>query len=255
MVLGGDWIACLLGDDDFFVKNRPSLRVGLVVDRTDAVRPRRERDHGGMRPGVLRRQQPGRRAPRVPLDVVAVPVQDRLRRWELNHRLLRLRFRAVQPGVRQRPDHPVQRQHHVWVSLCLEQVHLAWGPLICTHPLIMPLFSFCRCGAQIGGDLGSSSQALDGILGFGQADSSMLSQLAAARKVRKIFAHCLDTVRGGGIFAIGNVVQPKVKTTPLVQNVYVVVSALFPLSPSSSYLFSLSHNVPSAVLLAVFVCC
>ncbi|XP_066327362.1 aspartic proteinase 36-like [Miscanthus floridulus] len=75
------------------------------------------------------------------------------------------------------------------------------------------------CGAQLGGDLGSSSQALDGILGFGQADSSMLSQLAAARKVRKIFAHCLDTVRGGGIFAIGNVVQPKVKTTPLVQNV------------------------------------
>jgi hypothetical protein len=26
-----------------------------------------------------------------------------------------------------------------------------------------------RCGAQLGGDLGSSSQALDGILGFGQA--------------------------------------------------------------------------------------
>ncbi|AQK52643.1 Eukaryotic aspartyl protease family protein [Zea mays] len=47
----------------------------------------------------------------------------------------------------------------------------------------------------------------------------MLSQLAAACKVRKIFAHCLDTVRGGGIFAIGNVVQPPiVKTTPLVPN-------------------------------------
>ncbi|AQK70886.1 Eukaryotic aspartyl protease family protein [Zea mays] len=75
------------------------------------------------------------------------------------------------------------------------------------------------CGAQLGGDLGSSNQALDGILGFGQSDSSMLSQLAAARRVRKIFAHCLDTVRGGGIFAIGNVVQPKVKTTPLVPNV------------------------------------
>ncbi|KAK8462160.1 hypothetical protein SEVIR_1G160600v4 [Setaria viridis] len=72
------------------------------------------------------------------------------------------------------------------------------------------------CGAQLGGDLGSSSQALDGILGFGQSNSSMLSQLAAAGKVQKIFAHCLDTVHGGGIFAIGNVVQPKVKTTPLV---------------------------------------
>ncbi|KAF8677106.1 hypothetical protein HU200_046571 [Digitaria exilis] len=72
------------------------------------------------------------------------------------------------------------------------------------------------CGAQQGGDLGSSNQALDGILGFGQANTSMLSQLAAAGKVKKIFAHCLDTIKGGGIFAIGDVVQPKVKTTPLV---------------------------------------
>ncbi|KAJ1279088.1 hypothetical protein BS78_04G128700 [Paspalum vaginatum] len=74
------------------------------------------------------------------------------------------------------------------------------------------------CGAQLGGDLGSSNQALDGILGFGQSNSSMLSQLAAAGKVTKIFAHCLDTVHGGGIFAIGDVVQPKVNTTPLVPN-------------------------------------
>ncbi|KAE8815874.1 Aspartic proteinase-like protein 2 [Hordeum vulgare] len=72
------------------------------------------------------------------------------------------------------------------------------------------------CGAKIGGDLGSSSQALDGILGFGQSNSSMLSQLAAAGKVRKVFAHCLDTINGEGISAIGDVVQPKVSTTPLV---------------------------------------
>ncbi|XP_020111758.1 aspartic proteinase-like protein 2 isoform X1 [Ananas comosus] len=74
------------------------------------------------------------------------------------------------------------------------------------------------CGAQQTGDLGSSNEALDGILGFGQANSSMLSQLAASGKVKKIFAHCLDTINGGGIFAIGNVVQPKVNTTPLVPN-------------------------------------
>jgi len=71
--------------------------------------------------------------------------------------------------------------------------------------------------------LGSDSQALDGILGFGQSNSSVLSQLAAASKVPKIFAHCLDTVRGGGIFAIGDVVQPIVKTTPLVPNMYVAL--------------------------------
>ncbi|XP_072970111.1 aspartic proteinase 36-like [Typha angustifolia] len=74
------------------------------------------------------------------------------------------------------------------------------------------------CGAQQAGDLGSSSEALDGILGFGQSNSSMLSQLASAGKVSKVFSHCLDTINGGGIFAIGRVVQPKVKTTPLVPN-------------------------------------
>uniref|UniRef100_A0A0D9W3I4 Peptidase A1 domain-containing protein n=1 Tax=Leersia perrieri TaxID=77586 RepID=A0A0D9W3I4_9ORYZ len=72
------------------------------------------------------------------------------------------------------------------------------------------------CGSQQGGDLGSTNQALDGIIGFGQSNTSMLSQLASAGKVKKIFAHCLDTINGGGVFAIGNVVQPKVKTTPLV---------------------------------------
>lgn len=73
-----------------------------------------------------------------------------------------------------------------------------------------------RCGAQQSGDLGSSSEALDGILGFGQSNSSMISQLASSGKVSKIFAHCLDTINGGGIFTIGHVVQPKVKTTTLV---------------------------------------
>jgi hypothetical protein len=87
----------------------------------------------------------------------------------------------------------------------------------------LPSVVICRCGAKLGGDLGSSNLALDGILGFGQSNSSMLSQLAAAGKVRKMFAHCLDTVNGGGIFAIGNVVQPKVKTTPLVPDMYAII--------------------------------
>ncbi|KAM1169415.1 hypothetical protein ACFX13_031910 [Malus domestica] len=74
------------------------------------------------------------------------------------------------------------------------------------------------CGARQSGQLDKSSEALDGILGFGQANSSVFSQLAASGKVKKQFAHCLDNVRGGGIFAIGQVVEPKVKnTTPLVR--------------------------------------
>ncbi|GAB2287141.1 hypothetical protein Dimus_021527 [Dionaea muscipula] len=72
------------------------------------------------------------------------------------------------------------------------------------------------CGAKQGGQLSSSGEALDGIVGFGQANSSMLSQLAAAGKVKKMFAHCLDGLNGGGIFAIGEVVEPKLNTTPLI---------------------------------------
>ncbi|RDY03359.1 Aspartic proteinase-like protein 2 [Mucuna pruriens] len=72
------------------------------------------------------------------------------------------------------------------------------------------------CGARQSGDLSSSNEeALDGILGFGRANSSMISQLANSGKVKKMFAHCLNGVNGGGIFAIGHVVQPKVNMTPL----------------------------------------
>ncbi|XP_057960941.1 aspartic proteinase 36 [Malania oleifera] len=74
------------------------------------------------------------------------------------------------------------------------------------------------CGDKQSGELGTSSEALDGILGFGQANSSLISQLSSSGKVKKKFAHCLDNVNGGGIFAIGEVVQPKLNTTPLVPN-------------------------------------
>ncbi|KAJ8747891.1 hypothetical protein K2173_012781 [Erythroxylum novogranatense] len=74
------------------------------------------------------------------------------------------------------------------------------------------------CGAVQSGGLGSSTEALDGILGFGQSNSSMLSQLASAGKVKRVFSHCLDSVNGGGIFAIGELVSPKFNTTPMVPN-------------------------------------
>ncbi|KAK3021909.1 hypothetical protein RJ639_047626, partial [Escallonia herrerae] len=74
------------------------------------------------------------------------------------------------------------------------------------------------CGARQSGDLGYSEDALDGILGFGKSNSSIVSQLASTGKVKKMFAHCLDGANGGGIFAIGHVVQPRVNTTPLVAN-------------------------------------
>nr|CAN83119.1 hypothetical protein VITISV_043393 [Vitis vinifera] len=87
-------------------------------------------------------------------------------------------------------------------------------PHLNNNPLLeVPL----RCSATQSGDL-SSEEALDGILGFGKSNTSMISQLASSGKVRKMFAHCLDGLNGGGIFAIGHIVQPKVNTTPLVPN-------------------------------------
>ncbi|XP_051139999.1 aspartic proteinase 36-like [Andrographis paniculata] len=74
------------------------------------------------------------------------------------------------------------------------------------------------CSAKQSGELGSSTEAVDGIIGFGQANTSILSQLASSGKVKKIFSHCLDGSKGGGIFAIGHVLQPKVNRTPLVPN-------------------------------------
>ncbi|XP_020219139.1 aspartic proteinase-like protein 2 [Cajanus cajan] len=73
------------------------------------------------------------------------------------------------------------------------------------------------CGVKQSGTLSATNdESLDGIIGFGQANSSVLSQLAAAGKVKRVFSHCLDSIYGGGIFSIGEVVQPKVKTTSLV---------------------------------------
>ncbi|KAM3345127.1 aspartic proteinase 36 isoform X1 [Capsicum galapagoense] len=74
------------------------------------------------------------------------------------------------------------------------------------------------CGAQQYGNLISPDEAFDGILGFGKSNSSILSQLVSSGKVKNMFAHCLDSVNGGGIFAIGNVVQPEVNMTPMVPN-------------------------------------
>ncbi|GLT85082.1 hypothetical protein SLE2022_032840 [Rubroshorea leprosula] len=75
------------------------------------------------------------------------------------------------------------------------------------------------CGARQSGNLDSSNEeALDGILGFGKSNSSVISQLAASGEMKKMFAHCLDGLKGAGIFAIGHVVQPIVNMTPLVPN-------------------------------------
>ncbi|MFS7905934.1 putative nepenthesin [Helianthus anomalus] len=61
----------------------------------------------------------------------------------------------------------------------------------------------------------SSFDGLDGILGFGKSNASVLSQLVSLG-VKRMFAHCLGSYNSGGIFAIGHVVQPKVNSTHLI---------------------------------------
>ncbi|KAJ0792699.1 putative nepenthesin [Helianthus annuus] len=66
------------------------------------------------------------------------------------------------------------------------------------------------------GNLNSSFDGLDGILGFGKSNAFVLSRLASLG-VKRMFAHCLDGYNSGGIFAIGHVVQPNViNSTPLI---------------------------------------
>lgn len=67
-----------------------------------------------------------------------------------------------------------------------------------------------------------SDEAVDGIIGFGQANTSALSQLSAVKKVKKVFSHCLDGKEGGGIFAIGEVVKPQYSSTPMIPDMYVI---------------------------------
>ena len=67
------------------------------------------------------------------------------------------------------------------------------------------------------------ADGIDGIIGFSQTSNSMISQLAASGKTRKVFAHCLNAKKGGGLFVIGHMMKPKVKLTPLVPNLYVTL--------------------------------
>lgn len=101
------------------------------------------------------------------------------------------------------------------------------------------------CGARQSGNLGSSEDALDGIFGFGKSNSSIISQLASSGKVKKMFAHCLDGDNGGGIFAIGHVVQPKVNSTPLIPDEPHYAANVTGISVGAQFL-NLSSNTSSS---------
>ncbi|KAI4299191.1 hypothetical protein L6164_032672 [Bauhinia variegata] len=81
------------------------------------------------------------------------------------------------------------------------------------------------CGTRKSGDKAPPESI--GILGLSTDRESLISQLVEQEITKAEFAHCLDRSKGGGIFAIGEVVEPKVKTTTLyVDNVGHYVTSL-----------------------------
>lgn len=78
------------------------------------------------------------------------------------------------------------------------------------------------CGFnQTGESLTTSQQATDGIMGFGQAPLSVVTQLAQQGFTTYEFAHCLQGDTGsGGIFVIGDVQASGIVYTDIIQHLF-----------------------------------
>nr|CAD1841773.1 unnamed protein product [Ananas comosus var. bracteatus] len=75
------------------------------------------------------------------------------------------------------------------------------------------------CSNSQSGDLTKPDRAVDGIFGFGQHDLSVISQLNSLGVAPKVFSHCLKgSDNGGGILVLGEIVEPGIVYTPLVQS-------------------------------------
>ncbi|MCH92682.1 aspartic proteinase-like protein 2-like, partial [Trifolium medium] len=73
------------------------------------------------------------------------------------------------------------------------------------------------CSNHRSGYLSKSEKALDGIIGFGHQDISVISQLSAQGVTPRVFSHCLrGDITGGGALVMGEVVEPDIVYTPLV---------------------------------------
>jgi len=74
------------------------------------------------------------------------------------------------------------------------------------------------CSNTQTGDLTKSDRAVDGVLGLGQAELSVVSQLSSIGASPKVFSHCLKgTDKGGGILVLGEIVEPGIVYTPIVK--------------------------------------
>ncbi|KAI7756623.1 hypothetical protein M8C21_021374 [Ambrosia artemisiifolia] len=75
------------------------------------------------------------------------------------------------------------------------------------------------CSTAQTGDLTKSDRAVNGIFGFGQSGLSIISQLSSQGVAPDAFSHCLiGSDDGGGILVIGQIVEPNMVYTPLIQS-------------------------------------
>ncbi len=76
-----------------------------------------------------------------------------------------------------------------------------------------------RCGDSRSGNLRTTEEAVDGLIGFGQSSISVLSQLAANGTTPNIFAHCLQgDSNASSTLVIGEVTEPGIVYTSMVPN-------------------------------------
>lgn len=88
---------------------------------------------------------------------------------------------------------------------------------------------FCnRCSSYQSGDLTKTDKAVDGILGFGPGELSVVSQLSSRGITPKVFSHCLKgDGNGGGILVLGEILEPSIVYSPLVPSQYVLFRTAF----------------------------
>ncbi|KAK2965365.1 hypothetical protein RJ640_024107 [Escallonia rubra] len=105
------------------------------------------------------------------------------------------------------------------------------------------------CSTSQSGDLTKTDRAIDGIFGFGQQETSVVSQLSSRGVTPKVFSHCLKgDGNGGGILVLGEILDPSIVYSPLVPsqphyNLYLQSIAVNgQLLPIDSAVFATSSN-------------
>ncbi|CAK9193323.1 unnamed protein product [Sphagnum troendelagicum] len=86
-----------------------------------------------------------------------------------------------------------------------------------TTELVSTRVSF-GCGNVRTGNLASSEEATDGLIGFGSNSVSVVSQLAATGTIPNSFAHCLQGETGTSSLVIGEITEPDITYTNMVPN-------------------------------------